>query len=115
VRWVFAIIIALHGLIHFMGPAKAFGLADLPQLTRPLSRGMGLAWLLAGLLTLAAVAALFAWPRCWWVIGAAAAVLSQAVIFTSWTDARAGTLANLILLAGVACGVLTGWPGRSPS
>ena len=41
-RWVFAVIIAVHGLIHLMGPAEAFGLADLPQLTQPISRGMGL-------------------------------------------------------------------------
>lgn len=114
-RWVFAFIIALHGLIHFMGPAKAFGFADFPQLTRPISRGMGVVWLLAGVLTLAAVATLFAWPRRWWVLGAAAVVLSQAVIFTSWTDAKAGTVANILLLAGVAYAVLKGWPGGSPS
>ena len=44
-RWVFAGIIAVHGLIHLMGPAEAFGYADLPQLTQPISRGMGLVWL----------------------------------------------------------------------
>jgi len=114
-RWVFAIIITLHGLIHLMGPAQAFGIADLPQLTRPVSRGMGGVWLLAGVLTLAAVAALFAWPRRWWMIGAAAVILSQAAIFTSWTAAKAGTVANLILLAGIAYGAFKGWPGGSPS
>ena len=114
-RWAFAVIIVLHGLIHFMGQAEAFGWADFPQLTQSVSRGMGLVWLLAGLLTLAAAAALFAWPRRWWVIGAAAVVLPQAVIFTSWTDAKAGTVANLMLLAGVAYGALKGWPGGSPS
>ena len=40
-RWAFAFIIGLHGLIHLMGPAKAFGYADLPQLTQPISRGEG--------------------------------------------------------------------------
>ena len=90
-RWVFAGIIAIHGLIHLMGPAKAFGYADLPQLTQPISRGMGLVWLAAAVLTLATVVALFVWPRGWWMIGAVALVLSQAVIFTSWSDAKAGT------------------------
>ncbi len=109
-RWVFAFIIALHGLIHLMGPAEAFGYAELPQLTQPISRGMGVVWLIAAVLTLAAAAALFVWPRGWWMIGAVALVVSQAVIFTSWSDARAGTLANILLLAGVAYGYFTQGP-----
>ena len=63
-RWIFSFVITIHGLIHLMGPAKAFGYAELPQLTQPISRGMGLVWLLAALLCLAAVAAFFAWPWC---------------------------------------------------
>ena len=109
-RWVFVFIIALHGLIHLMGPAKAFDYADLPQLTQPISRGMGLVWLAAAVLTLATVVALFTWPRGWWVIGAVALVASQAVVFTSWSDAKAGTIANLILLVGVAYGFFTQGP-----
>jgi hypothetical protein len=34
-RWIFVALMLVHGLIHFMGPAKAFGLAELPQLTQP--------------------------------------------------------------------------------
>jgi hypothetical protein len=109
-RWVFAFIIALHGLIHLMGPAKAFGYADLPQLTQPISRGMGMVWLLAAALTLVATVALFVWPRGWWMIGAAALVVSQAVIFSSWSDAKFGTVANVLLLAGVAFGYFTQGP-----
>jgi len=109
-RWVFAFVIALHGLIHLMGLAKAFDYADLPQLTQPISRGTGLVWLLTTVLMLAAAVALFAWPRGWWAIGAAALVLSQIAILTSWTDAKAGTIANLILLLGVAYGYFTQGP-----
>jgi len=109
-RWAFAFVIVLHGLIHLMGPAKAFGYADLPQLTQPISRGVGVVWLLAAVLTLVAVLALFVWPRGWWIIGAAALVISQGVIFTSWTDAKAGTVANLVLLVGVTYGFLTQGP-----
>lgn len=109
-RWVFAGIIAIHGLIHLMGPAEAFGYADLPQLTQPISRGMGLVWLAAAVLTLVTVVALIVWPRGWWMIGALALVLSQAAIFTSWSDAKAGTAANVLLLAGVAYGYFTQGP-----
>jgi hypothetical protein len=49
-RWIVAILLAVHGLIHFMGFAKAFGYAELPQLTLPASRAMGVVWLTGGVL-----------------------------------------------------------------
>ena len=49
------VLTAIHALLHFMGVAKAFGLVELPELTQPLDRGMGVLWLAAGL-TLAAAA-----------------------------------------------------------
>ena len=52
-RWVIAALLIVHGLIHGMGFAKAFGYASLPQLTQPISRGMGVVWLIAGLLVCA--------------------------------------------------------------
>ena len=110
-RWLFLFIVAVHGMIHFMGPAKAFGLADLPQLTVPISRGLGLAWLAAGVLVIAAAVTFVTWPRGWWMVGVAAAVLSQAVIVTSWTDVKAGTLANVLLLAGAVYGLAAAGPG----
>ncbi len=109
-RWAFAAFMALHGLIHFMGPVKAFGLAQLPQLTQPISRPLGVAWLLAGALVVGAMPAMFLWPRGWWAIGLAAVVLSQIVIVFAWTDAKFGTVANVLLLAVVVHGFLTQGP-----
>jgi hypothetical protein len=108
---VFAVIVVLHALIHLMGFAKAFGYADLPQLTQPVSQAMGLLWLLAAILLLTAAAVLWAWPRWWWVVGAGALVVSQVVIATAWADAKFGTFANVVLLVGVVFGVLTYGPG----
>ena len=34
---IFAIVLVVHGVIHLLGFAKAFGLAELPQLTQPIS------------------------------------------------------------------------------
>jgi hypothetical protein len=48
-KWLLVAFVALHGLIHFMGPAKALGLAELPQLTQPISRTAAAGWALAGL------------------------------------------------------------------
>lgn len=109
-RWLFFAVLVVHGLIHVMGFAKAFRLAELPQLTTPIGRGMGLVWLVAGLATLTAAAMLVLAPRWWWVLGAAALVLSQIAIVASWDDARFGTFANALLLVGAVYGVFSQGP-----
>jgi hypothetical protein len=109
-RWLIVGVLALHGLIHAMGFAKAFGYAELPQLTHPSSRVMGLAWLLAGVLVVVTAGLLGAGFRHTWAVAAVALVASQAVILSAWHDAWAGTLANVVLLL-VA---LTGWFTEGP-
>ncbi len=106
----FAIVLVVHGLIHVLGFAKAFGLAELPQLTQPIFPFLGVLWLFAALLFLATAAALFIWPRGWWAIGACAIVVSMFVIVPSWTDAKVGALANLVALIGVLFGFLAHGP-----
>lgn len=51
------------------------------------------------------------------MVGAGAVVLSQAVILSSWSDAKAGTIANAVLLAAVAYGYASQGPNsyRTPS
>lgn len=107
----FSILLVLHGLVHLMGVANAFGYADLPQLTARISRPLGLVWLAATGLMLAAAVTLWAWPRAWWILGALAVVASQAAITTAWSDAKFGTVANVAVLAGVVFGWLAFGPG----
>jgi hypothetical protein len=107
---IFAVALVVHGLIHLLGFAKAFGLADLPQLSQPITPVAGVCWLCAAVLFFAAAIAMFAWPRAWWAIGAAAIVVSMAAIVPSWTDARFGAFANLIALVGVVFGFLAQGP-----
>jgi hypothetical protein len=111
VKWVIAALLGVHGLIHLMGFAKAFGLAELPQLTDPISRGWGLAWLAAALLVLATAVLFTTGVRSYWLVGAVGVVVSQAVIFTAWRDAWAGTILNAILL-GI---VVYGWATEGPT
>lgn len=107
-RVALAAIVAVHGLIHLMGFAKAYGLADLPQLTQPISRGWGLAWLAASALMTVSAVLLALGHRRFWLVGAVALVVSQAVVASAWRDAWAGTIANAILLAAVARAWLAG-------
>src|SRR6185503_3286192 len=109
-RWVFFVLIAVHGIFHFMGFAKAFGLAELPQLTRPISKGVGIWWLAAGLALVATAGLLIVAPRVWWAVGMGAVLLTQSVIISSWSDAKFGTLANVVLLAGVVYGFASQGP-----
>jgi hypothetical protein len=109
-RWALVGVIVLHGLIHLMGFAKAYGYAELPQLTRPISRPLGALWLLAGGLVAAAATMLALGSPAFWKIGALAALTSQVVIATAWQDARAGSLANLVLLLVATHGFLTEGP-----
>ncbi len=110
-RWVLVAIMALHGSIHFLGFAKAFGLAQLSQLKQPVSRAAGLAWFVAGLLMLGGAATSIASPRWFWITGAVAVAVSQAVIVASWSDAKVGSLANIAVLLGVALSFASYGPG----
>ncbi len=84
-------VVVLHGLLHLLGAAKGLGWAKVSQLSEPVSAAMGAAWLVGALLVVGAGVLLAVPSRWWWVLGGSAAVVSQALISTSWSDARAGT------------------------
>lgn len=106
----FSLLLAVHALIHVMGFVKAFELAPLTQLKLPISRPMGVLWLAAAVLLVAAVALLFAAPRWFWLVGLVGLVASQTAIIASWGDARFGTIANVVLLAAVIYGAFAWGP-----
>ncbi len=106
-RFALVALLALHGLIHVMGFAKAFDLAALPQLTVPISRPLGIAWLFAAVLFLVAAVLLGVGVRGVWALpGLAAVVLSQYVIVRSWGDAKVGTVANVLVLLPILVATL---------
>ena len=107
---ILLVVLVVHGVIHVMGFAKAFGLVAMPQLTQPISREMGLLWLAAaGLMTISAVLSVLS-PRHWWIGGALALIVSQLAIVSAWRDAWAGTIINGVLLLAVLHGFLTQGP-----
>jgi hypothetical protein len=101
-RWVLAALLALHGLVHFSGVVKGFGLADVPQLTQPISRLGGVGWLAAGIAMLLTAALLAAASPTWLWVAPVAAVLSEAMILSSWSDAKYGTVVNVVLVIAAA-------------
>lgn len=92
------IIITLHGLIHLMGFIKAFSFAEVQQLSRYISRPLGIIWLITAILFFL-VAVLIIMNKSWWSFFAIAAViLSQTLIFIFWSDAKFGTILNIVVL-----------------
>ncbi len=84
-----------------MGFAKAFKLAEVPQLTGSFSKTSGTLWLIAALLFGTSVLFLFLKKEGWWMVAVPAVLLSQILIFGQWSDAKFGTIANIITLAGI--------------
>ncbi|MCB9266949.1 MAG: hypothetical protein H6558_18115 [Lewinellaceae bacterium] len=108
-RYLFAFIVFLHGLIHLLGFVKAFHLSEVSQLTQEISRPAGLLWLAAAILFLATGAFYLSGnERLWPLLAFVAIVLSQVLIFLTWQDAKFGTIANVIILL-VAIPAYAGW------
>jgi hypothetical protein len=104
VRRIVAVVVVAHGLIHLLGAAKGLGWANVSQLKEPISWSLGVAWLMAAALVVVTGVMLARSARWWWAVGVAALLMSQGVIFSAWGDAKAGTVANVILLVAVALG-----------
>jgi hypothetical protein len=97
-RLVLSLLLALHGAIHLLGAAKGLRLAEVAQMHQAISARSGLAWLAAGLLLISAAVLVVIAPRFWWMTALAGIALSQLLIVGAWSDAKFGTVANVVLL-----------------
>ena len=100
-RWSLASLFLLHGLIHLLGPASAFGWGQAKDLDGRISRPLGWLWMLNCLVFAAAAFLLGFKVSGWWALALLALLLSQALIFSAWSLAKAGTWINLMLLLPV--------------
>lgn len=100
-KYVFAFIVLIHGLIHFMGFVKAFGYGNISQLTKEISKPMGFLWLLTGLLFITTAILMVLNNDSWLFLGTIAVIISQVLIFAVWSDAKYGTVANIIVLVAL--------------
>jgi hypothetical protein len=97
-KFIVAAILAFHGLIHLLGFAKAFELAQPSLLQAAISRPMGILWLSTAILLVGSAGMVLKARRRWWILAGFGVVVSQVLIFTTWNEAKAGTIANIILL-----------------
>ena len=100
-RYFFAFVVFVHGLIHLLGFVKAFNLTEISQLTQPISKPRGILWLICTILFCTAMIVFLARANWWWMLMVPAILLSQVLIFVHWQDAKFGTIINIIAL--LAC------------
>lgn len=110
VRWFVVMVVLGHGLIHLLGAFKGLGWAQVAALSEPISPVLGLVWLTAAVAVVATGVLLAVRDRRWWVAGILGVVVSQAVICTSWNDAKTGTAANALLLAALGYALVSRGP-----
>ncbi len=96
-----SILIFFHGAIHVLGFIKAFQFAKVDQLIIPISKPLGILWLLAFVLFLVSgIMYLLNSPQ-WSFVAILSVVISTILIIFSWSDARFGMVPNIIIL--IAC------------
>lgn len=97
-RYLIALIILMHGLIHFMGFAKAFGYGNITQITKEVPKTEGVFWLLTAFIFIIASILFLLKKDTWIITSIIAVVISQILIILAWKDAKFGTIANIIIL-----------------
>ncbi len=97
-KYLLAFLILVHGGIHLMGFAKAFGYGNITQLTKEISKTAGIFWIAAAILFLLSAFMLLFKKETWPVLAIIAVIISQVLILTAWKDARFGTIANILIV-----------------
>ncbi|HEX3016027.1 MAG TPA: hypothetical protein VHQ46_06580 [Desulfobacteria bacterium] len=108
-KWFFAAVIILHGLIHLMGGVNELGLAKVEGLSGQtlvpiagyLKSVLGILWFLAVVAFLIAGIGLLTNQTWWKAIAVGAVILSQVLIIIWWPAAKFGTVANVLVLIGL--------------
>ncbi|MEH6763429.1 MAG: DUF6544 family protein [Aequorivita antarctica] len=104
----FAILLFIHGLIHLMGFLKAFGFAEIPQLSQDFSKQQGLLWLAVALAFVSVGVLFLIKNNIWFWLALVAVLFSQMLIIMNWHDAKFGTIVNVIVLI-VAIIAIASW------
>ena len=97
-KYVIAALLLVHGLIHFMGFTKAFNYGNINKITTPISKQVGMLWLLSSCLFIITSILLLLKKDYWWALAFLAIIVSEIIIIMSWKDAKSGTIINILIL-----------------
>lgn len=96
-KYIFAILLIIHGLIHLMGFAFALFNTETNKQVLGISKPVDAIWLMTFICFVVA-SSQFLLNRKWFYIAFVAVLLSQMLIITVWQEAKYGTLVNIIIL-----------------
>lgn len=107
-KWVLAVLMLLHGLIHLMGGVNELGWAKVSGLSGktlfilpvPWHTFLGAAWLAVVLLFAISAIGVITGQAWWRTLAIVTALMSQVLILIWWPDAKAGTVANILVVLG---------------
>lgn len=97
-KYIFILILVIHGFIHFIGFSKAFEFGKFAELTKEITRPIGMLWFVTGSLFILTLLFLLFKKDSWPYLAISSAVLSQILILNYWYDVRFGPIANVIIL-----------------
>ena len=97
-RFVFTLLLSIHGLIHLLGFIKAYEFSNISQLSQSISKPIGLLWLITCVLFLSSGIFYLQRKHWWFFMALLAIILSQILITMAWKDAKFGTITNVIIL-----------------
>jgi len=96
-KYVFAILLGLHGLIHLMGFVSTFFSTTIEKQVLGISKPIGALWLVTFILFIISIAQ-FLGSKKWFYVAFIAVLVSQILIIIAWKDAKFGTIANIIII-----------------
>jgi len=103
-RIALTILIVIHGIIHLFGFFKAFGISEFNSISQTISKTCGNFWFLTFLLFAITTILILVHSDYWLLSGFLAVTISQVLIFNYWSDAKFGTVANVIILLATIIG-----------
>lgn len=107
-KWMFFFLIIIHAFIHILGFLKGFNIAEINQLTQQITKLNGILWLTAFLLLLLSAIMFITNSNIWWLPAVIGMILSQILIIQFWSDAKFGTIPNIIIFL-VALVAFSNW------
>jgi len=96
--WVLIILILLHGIIHLFGFLKAFDIVEFENISKAVSKGFGVVWLLASVSFVTTAIMLILDSDNWWIVCLLAVIISQFLIISYWADTKFASVINIALL-----------------
>ena len=108
-KWFLVVILMLHGLIHAMGGLNELGIAKIEGTAKTLfalppsvQMILGVVWLVVVALFLTAAFGLITNQHWWKSAVILAVIVSQILVIIWWPSAKVGTVANGLIVLGLA-------------